>query len=555
MQFLYPHFFWLLLASIIPLIFHLKKRFGRKRQVFPYIFLFESEIRKEARLYKIKEFLLLIIRVLTIITLVMILAYPTSSGRKNLKRHIYVFLDNTHSLLYRQGNSHLLNEMKNQLSAYILSFHRGTTFTFMTADKKIYRNMYSDEAHDLLRKMKTVDANIEPINALELMKKMVKENEENEFALFSDFRENRFRNSTLERNIRLFLIGKLERRNVGIVQVKIFPRIYFLGEKIELEVTIQNYSNISESALLVVSHSGNVIYEKNHNLDKRQQIISRIQVELKKEINDFQIQLTQDNFPYDDAHSIKIKAYKKYHVLLLGKGNIEKQLIAKSLFPQSIFDLQKVHIDYEIKQTKYDLTIILGYQPHVPSGEVSVFFPVTAGDFASVNNLFRRFLDNFKVTEILRDNQNVRNDIHFPPALDLSGVSFKNRYRYDTHARGYFPLGQGYLVYTTGRWMIFSGDIQVNSSNFLFSAKLPVIMNYFIYQLSENKIHVTNNMKYWSNGENDIKTIDKNFSEIKAKNYSVSQNNLYRWLLFIILLLLILSDLMITHRREYVKEG
>ena len=174
--------------------------------------------------------------------------------------------------------------------------------------------MYSDEAHDILRKMKTVDANIEPINALELMKKMVKENEENEFALFSDFRENRFRNNTLERNIRLFLIGKLERRNVGIVQVKIFPRIYFLGEKIELEVTIQNYSNISESSLLVVSHSGNGIYEKNHNLDKIQQIISRIQVELKKEINDFQIQLTQDNFPYDDAHSIKIKASKKYHV-------------------------------------------------------------------------------------------------------------------------------------------------------------------------------------------------------------------------------------------------
>ena len=527
---------------------------GRKKLSFPYIFLFENQIRKEARIYKIKELIQLFIRILTILLLVIFLAHPVIGTKKNEKFNVFIYIDNTHSLLYIDRNLNLLNELKNQFQRFINTYPDNTVFSYITSDGRAVKNLYKDEMLLRVRNLKTVSSRVIPVNAIEMLQNPTSSaNNTNEFAIFSDFRENRYRNIVLKRHIRLFQIGSQERRNAGIVNVNIFKRIYFLGEKINISFAIQNFSNISENVSIVLTNSGNVLYEKNYSITKRGKITSEIQIELKQPINQFRLKCTSDNFPYDDIYSFEIKAWEKFKILIANAGEIEKKLLSESIFPKYLIDKQKILFDYKPLQNHYNMVISFGFKAEIPQADVIVLIPETNNSITSINNFLRKYTDSLKVIEMHRDIQKVQNDFRFPLPLDLSGIHFNNRYIFETVSQGFFPISSGYFIYTTGNLIVFSSDIGVKNSNFLFSAKLPVLLNYLLYDILSNTIKIENNKRYWENGENDIMSLKNRFSEITKKSVNSTESSFMRWFLLILIMILILNDYLVSIRRDNVK--
>lgn len=138
MKFLYPTFLFALFAVVIPVIIHLFS-FRRTKTVYFSHVGFLKNIKKESRKKsRLKQLLMLMARILTIIFLVFAFAQPTiplrDDTQNTVSKVVGVYIDNSFSMNALSGKGQLLERARNKAAEIGQAYPPGTKFRLFTND-------------------------------------------------------------------------------------------------------------------------------------------------------------------------------------------------------------------------------------------------------------------------------------------------------------------------------------------------------------------------------------------------------------------------------------
>lgn len=150
MKFLFPTFLFALFTIAIPIIIHLFS-FRQYKTVYFSNVSFLKNIKKESQnKSRLKQILILIARILTIIFLVFAFAQPyipiSSDTKKHADQIIGVYVDNSFSMNALSENGQLLEVARNKALEICLAYPAGTKFRLFTNDLQAkHQNIFNKE--------------------------------------------------------------------------------------------------------------------------------------------------------------------------------------------------------------------------------------------------------------------------------------------------------------------------------------------------------------------------------------------------------------------------
>lgn len=150
MKFLFPSFLFALFTIAIPIIIHLFS-FRQYKTVYFSNVSFLRDIKKESKnKSRLKQILILIARILTIIFLVFAFAQPyipvTSDTKKQPNQVIGIYIDNSFSMNALSENGQLLEVARKKALEICLAYPAGTKFKLFTNDlKPKHQNIFNKE--------------------------------------------------------------------------------------------------------------------------------------------------------------------------------------------------------------------------------------------------------------------------------------------------------------------------------------------------------------------------------------------------------------------------
>jgi len=150
MKFLFPAFLFALFTIAIPIIIHLFS-FRQYKTVYFSNVSFLKDIKKESKnKSRLKQLLILIARILTLIFLVFAFAQPyiptTTDGKKQPNQIVGIYIDNSFSMNALSENGQLLEVARNKALEICLAYPVGTKFKLLTNDlKPKHQNVFNKE--------------------------------------------------------------------------------------------------------------------------------------------------------------------------------------------------------------------------------------------------------------------------------------------------------------------------------------------------------------------------------------------------------------------------
>ena len=137
MHFTYPYILWFLLLAVIPILIHLFNFQRFKPVYFSKVFLLQNLQSETKRKQKLKEILLLALRVLCIIAMVVAFAQPyipkgnTQQGKKNA---VVVYVDNSFSMEASGSRSSLIESAREEAKQLINLYNADDVFMLLSND-------------------------------------------------------------------------------------------------------------------------------------------------------------------------------------------------------------------------------------------------------------------------------------------------------------------------------------------------------------------------------------------------------------------------------------
>ncbi|WP_346859944.1 BatA domain-containing protein [uncultured Draconibacterium sp.] len=150
MKFLFPTFLFALLAVAIPILIHLFS-FKRYKTVYFSNVNFLKDIKKESKKKsRLKQLLILLARILTIVFLVFAFAQPYIPANRDAKKQasqlVAVYIDNSFSMNALSEQGQLLEVARNKALEICLAYPAGTKFRLYTNDlKPKHQHIYNKE--------------------------------------------------------------------------------------------------------------------------------------------------------------------------------------------------------------------------------------------------------------------------------------------------------------------------------------------------------------------------------------------------------------------------
>jgi hypothetical protein len=140
MSFLYPTFFWALLLVAIPIIIHLFNFRIHKTVYFSNIKFLQNIKNVSESKSKLKNFIILLLRILTLVALILAFArpyIPLVEKKDTLSESIVtIYLDNSYSMNAESIHGNLFDAAKERARILALSYDNRQKFLFLTNDLK-----------------------------------------------------------------------------------------------------------------------------------------------------------------------------------------------------------------------------------------------------------------------------------------------------------------------------------------------------------------------------------------------------------------------------------
>lgn len=267
MQFLFPTFLFALAALAIPVILHLFY-FRRFKKVYFTNVRFLREVKEETSARsKLRNILVLIARLLTLMFLVLAFAQPfipQSAAVKQGQKAVSVFVDNSFSMAALSQNAPLLERAKQRAREIVQAYNVDDEFQVLTNDfeGRHQRMVSREDALNLIEEIKISPATRELSNVLTRQKNALNTSKsENQTAyLISDFQQNvtdlqTFTDTTFE--INLVPLQAVQERNVGIDSAWFEAPVQMVNQTNDLLVSVRNYSTEdADNVRLTIRYEG-----------------------------------------------------------------------------------------------------------------------------------------------------------------------------------------------------------------------------------------------------------------------------------------------------------
>ncbi len=411
MEFITPTILWGLGAIAIPIIIHLfyfrrfkKVYFSNVRQL--------KELKEEtSSRNKIKNLLILLMRILAVASLVFAFAQPYFKTENHIKTGnsaISIFVDNSFSMNAQKDEVPLLDIAKEKARQIIEAYGESDRFQILTHDfkSKYQRIISKDDALALIDEITSTPSVKKLSRIINRQKQAILGKEENQIIyLLSDFQSSITdildqQDTTIE--INLLPIRSVQERNISIDDVSLDAPVPVLNQNNKLSVTIKNHSNEKAEGIRLTS----IIAQREtpegiYTISPEGTITDTIKLQFRTtgwhrvmmKISDYPIQ-------FDDTIYAALHIPEKVKVLSINNHSSNKYLNAlfKGLKQYQLENKRVTNVDYASLKT-YNLIILNDLKTissglsaeldkYIIQGGNVLVFPDRTADIDSYNNFF-----------------------------------------------------------------------------------------------------------------------------------------------------------------------
>lgn len=424
MTFLNPAILFGLIATSIPIILHFINLRKLKKVEFSTLLFLKQLQKSRIRKIKIKQWLLLLLRILIIVFLVFAFARPTlknASFSKGAAKTTAVFLiDNTFSMsvvtnsgsyfnISKQIAKNLLNNFNAKDEIIILPFVNNTGIEIKPSSNFDIVRKTIDELQ-LSYQTNTLN------NVLTRASQILYEskNLNKEIYILTDLQKDRIYNSPAEimnlshllKNVNIYLIDVHEKeiKNLGIEDFKVNNQIYEKNKNISFSSVIKNYSNTKATNVVVsLFMNGKRSAQQSINLNPYEsQIVNFETTLIDTGLVTATVELEDDDIVYDNKCYTALYVPSNIKILILTDYNDDAKFIKLALLNQNgnLFQITEKDLS-TISSTKiedFDAVFIIGsnkisdkekLKKYIENGGAVTIMPASNSSLESLKSLYK----------------------------------------------------------------------------------------------------------------------------------------------------------------------
>lgn len=536
MSFIYPSFLWALFAIAIPIIIHFFNFRTHKTVYFSNVaFLQDIEQENKSR-NKLKDLLILLMRILTIIALVIAFAHPTknknfSSSNKNCDNQFGIYLDNSFSMSALNSEGVNIDLGKSKASDILSALKQNSSYYYLTNEvsseqqhlyiKDITQNFISTTSTcPKVRKLSFIFSkfnNLFDTQSSDCKRKIF---------IISDFQKNIFdkENFAVDSNFELILlpIEPIETSNLYIDSIW-FESPYHLFNAIDsLTVRIVNTSNHSYSSQQIKLFIDDTLKTlSNFNIEANTS--SEIKLKFTNTTLGFiRGKIEIDDYPIDYDNSMFFNYYiaPKVEVLMInGEQNVYLQkfytdnqyfnltMADASNIPVGQFSSYQAIILSSIREISTGVTNEL--KNYISAGGIVLVIPSINANINNLNNFLASFqMPNFLNIDnstLLLNNINLRDKIYSDAFEEIKHFSempvVYSHFKLNKNFISDFNIllacenNDNILIYKeigSGLLYISAIDMLQKSTNLMTNpVSVPTFYNIPVFAKTDNKIYHT----------------------------------------------------------------
>ena len=384
MQFVYPAFLFALSAIAIPIIIHLF-HFRRFKKVYFTNVKFLKEVKEEsASRSKLRNLLVLLMRILAIAFLVFAFAQPfipnKNTAVKNGQKAVSLYVDNSYSMDAQASDVPLLEKAKQRAREIVNAYDIGDEFQVITCDfeGRHQRLVSQEDALQLIDEVQPTYA-VQPISKVIAKQKQVFNTAKSEHKisyLISDFQKNvtdleTIQDSTFEVN--LIPLQSVQLRNVSIDSAWFEAPVQMLNQTNRLIVKVSNLSDDEvEDVRLSLQMNGQVKPLGNISLQANTSTFDTVNITIVR-TGWHEAALSITDFPvnFDDTYYFTFNVKKEIKILSINES-LGNRYINSAFGNTAYFKIENQatsQINYSTL-SDYQL-IILNQLNNIPSGLAS----------------------------------------------------------------------------------------------------------------------------------------------------------------------------------------
>ncbi len=415
MTFLNPTFLFALFASAIPILIHILNLRRLKTVDFSNLKFLKELQRSRIKAIKIKQIILLILRVLAIVFLVLAFSRPVIKGylfnpmiSGQAKSSVVIILDNTLSMASADENGEFINQAKSsaQSIADILSESDEFALVRLSELPSIATDGFThnisflrrliDESEFTYTHRKISDAIVVASKLIEKAKNLNRE-----VYIISDFQKGGFSSIDtllkLPADVRVFLVnvGKFNGENFSVDKVELKNRVIFSGRTVGVETVISNHTDRDVSNFVVsLFLGGKRIAQRSVNLkaNASQTIDFNVLTEDLSGFVDGFVEIEDDDFNFDNRRYFSFFIPTEIKVLLVGVEDDLKFLklafqSAQEMYNKSFFKIAQISpqmvsgvnfsnfdVVFIVKPNQFDVGVLRKLKSFVSEGGGLIIF-------------------------------------------------------------------------------------------------------------------------------------------------------------------------------------
>jgi len=433
MTFLNPAILFGLIAASIPIIIHLLNLRKLKKIDFSTLQFLKELQKNKIRKIKIKQWLLLALRVLIILAIVTAFARPTFvgvsiGGTTSAAKTTAVFiLDDTFSMSVVDQNGSYFNQAKEAIKNILTQFEEGDNFGLVLVSHQPNEiemtsnlNKFKQEIDATEISFASGKLNTAIIKASQLIGEA--QNFNKEIYLFTDFQKGRLANENeitdlkeqLGEQVRLYSFnysGK-EVTNFGIDELKLNTQIFEKDKPVKFEAVVKNYSDrAKENLVLSLFMNGERLAQQSINLNSGETKTASLEALAKNfGYSEALVEIEEDDILEDNKRFTSFSIPEKIPVLILYDKIDDTKLIEaalRSVSEKDYFELTLKNVE-QISGTQLN-----NYQVVI----------LVSSNFSNAGDKLNQFINSGKGVIVFPSSEfNSQNFSNSLSSINISGV-------------------------------------------------------------------------------------------------------------------------------------
>ena len=517
MTFLNPAILFGLLAASIPIIIHLQNLRKLKKIEFSTLQFLKELQKNKIRKIKLKQWLLLALRVLIILCIVTAFARPTLvgvsvGGTTSAAKTTAVFIiDDTFSMSVIDQEGSYFNQAKENINNILNQFEEGDEFGLVLVSSQSdeiemtsNRSKFEQEIDATNISFASGKLNNAIIKAAELIGEA--KNFNKEIYLFTDFQKGRLANENeisdlkeqLGEQVRLYSFNYSTKEvfNFGIDDLKINTQIFEKDKPVKFDATVKNHSDrVKDNLVVSLFINGERLAQQSINLNPGESKIASLEASAKNYgISEALVEIEEDDLPEDNKKYTSFFIPEKIPVLILADNLNDTKLIEvalKSVSDQGYFELtvKKTEQISGTQLNNFQVMIMVSsnfvtarekVNQFLSSGKGVIIFPSSESNAAVFNNSLNAIgiasTGSFVKTE---RGQSIRfNEIDFNhPVFENIFVDEKKKQVESPEIYSYYkinPAGKGKRIISLEDESSFLSQYSVTGGKILLFSSSPV---------------------------------------------------------------------------------